>query len=106
MLPFKHDLVQKVKKVRQRSTSNSSEILVWRIGRSCVLEHIHWMGVGMELCRNIYIGWVLAWSCVLKHIHWMGVGMELCVGTYTLEGLLAWSCAGTYTLDGCWHGVV
>ncbi len=28
MLPFKHDLVQKV---RQRSTSNSSEILMWRI---------------------------------------------------------------------------
>ncbi len=31
MLPFEHGLVQKVKKVRQRSTSNSSEILMWRI---------------------------------------------------------------------------
>ncbi len=31
MLPFEHDLVQKVKTVRQRSTSNSSEILMWRI---------------------------------------------------------------------------
>ncbi len=29
MLPFEHDLV---KEVRQRSTSNSSEILMWRIG--------------------------------------------------------------------------
>ncbi len=31
ILPFEHDLVQKVKKVTQRSTSNSSEILMWRI---------------------------------------------------------------------------
>ncbi len=31
ILPFNHDLVQKVKKVRQRSTSNSSEILIERI---------------------------------------------------------------------------
>ncbi len=31
MLPFEHDLVQEVKKVRQRSTSNSSEILMCRI---------------------------------------------------------------------------
>ncbi len=30
ILPFDHDLVQKDKKVRQRSTSNSSEILMWR----------------------------------------------------------------------------
>ncbi len=31
MLPFEYDLVQKAKKVTQRSTSNSSEILMWRI---------------------------------------------------------------------------
>ncbi len=31
MQPFEHDLIQKVKKVTQRSTSNSSEILMWRI---------------------------------------------------------------------------
>ncbi len=31
MLPFEHDLVQKVKKVRQRSTSNLFKILMWRI---------------------------------------------------------------------------
>ncbi len=31
ILPFDHDLVQKVKKVRQRSTSNSYEILMWKI---------------------------------------------------------------------------
>ncbi len=31
MLPFEHDLFQKAKKVRQRSTSKSSEILMWRI---------------------------------------------------------------------------
>ncbi len=31
MLPFEHDLFQKVKKVRQRSTSNLSKILMWRI---------------------------------------------------------------------------
>ncbi len=30
MLPFEHDLYQKVKKVRQRATTNSSEILMWR----------------------------------------------------------------------------
>ncbi len=70
-----------------------------------MLEHIHWMGVGMELCvgtytldgcwhgvvcRNIYTGWVLAWSCVLEHIHWMGVGMELCRNIYT-GWVLVWS---------------
>ncbi len=31
MLPFEHDLFQKVKMVRQRSTSNSSKILMLRI---------------------------------------------------------------------------
>ncbi len=31
MLPFEHDLVQKVRKVRQRSTSKLSENLLWRI---------------------------------------------------------------------------
>ncbi len=31
MLPFEYDLFQKVKKVIQRSTSNLSEILMWRI---------------------------------------------------------------------------
>ncbi len=31
MLPFEHDQVQKVKKDRQRSTSNVSEILMWKI---------------------------------------------------------------------------
>ncbi len=31
ILPFDNDLVQNVKKVRQRSTSNSFEILMWRI---------------------------------------------------------------------------
>ncbi len=31
MLPFEHDLFQKVKKVSQRSTSNSSTTLMWRI---------------------------------------------------------------------------
>ncbi len=34
MLPFEHDLVKKVEKVRQRSTSNFSEILMWRISLS------------------------------------------------------------------------
>ncbi len=31
ILPFDCDLVQNVKQVRQRSTSNSSKILIWRI---------------------------------------------------------------------------
>ncbi len=31
MLPFEHDLAQKVNWMRQRSTSNWSEILMWRI---------------------------------------------------------------------------
>ncbi len=31
MLPFKHDQVQNVKKVRQGSTSSLSEILIWKI---------------------------------------------------------------------------
>ncbi len=31
MLPFKNDLVQKVKEVRQGSASTLSEILIWQI---------------------------------------------------------------------------
>ncbi len=31
MLPFEHDLVQNIEKVRQGSTLNMPEILMWKI---------------------------------------------------------------------------
>ncbi len=40
MLPFEHDVVQKGKKVSQRSTSNLSEILMWRT--SCKIMKRYW----------------------------------------------------------------
>ncbi len=77
MLPFEHDLFQKVKKVRPMSTSNSSEILMWRICvkfskryrqfllRYCVHKAAWWWAslkvqkghtkVNVELIRDLYV---------------------------------------------------